>query len=248
MSATFPNDPQFEDLVITKVREEKSGWSITRADGWSFFIKASSPVEPKVGMNARFYGDGIGRPVRGVYLDGEKVFYRTAAEDKAHQDRELYGKNSEEWLARWDAGRSVWSIEMGGLGPGYEQCIQITVAEILRHLLATKYNAKAWTALPKAEAEAAWKRDRDAIEKYGFANETVKALGLSGNQWGAALNIALRFYRVGPIAVMADERVKERHIQVSKFFPGETRPEKRAPSSPSDALGALPFLDARGTP
>lgn len=28
-------------------------------------------------------------------------------------------------LAAWDAGEPVWSCDMGGMGPGYEQCIQI---------------------------------------------------------------------------------------------------------------------------
>ena len=26
-----------------------------------------------------------------------------------------------EQLRRWDAGDSIWTVEMGGLGPGYEQ-------------------------------------------------------------------------------------------------------------------------------
>lgn len=29
-------------------------------------------------------------------------------------------------LKRWDAGDPIWSIEMGGLGPSHEQCIQIS--------------------------------------------------------------------------------------------------------------------------
>ena len=48
----------------------------------------------------------------------------------------FYGKDAVEWLRRWDAGEGVWSIEMGGIGPGYEQCIQITAAEILRYMIA----------------------------------------------------------------------------------------------------------------
>ena len=29
---------------------ERSGWSIERADGWSFYVPESSPVVPAVGM------------------------------------------------------------------------------------------------------------------------------------------------------------------------------------------------------
>jgi hypothetical protein len=111
---------------------------------------------------------------------------------------------------------------MGGLGPGYEQCIHITAAEILRHLLAMKYDVAAWTAPPEADAQAAWKRDHDAIEKNVLDGAVVKALGLSGAQWGAAMNLAARIYRVGPRVVMTDERVKNRRIQVSRTFPGST--------------------------
>lgn len=210
----YPNDEQFEETSVAKVRDEGNGWSIQRADGLSFFVKAPSPVEPKEGMTARFYGKGVGFAVRGLFLDGHKVFYRTEAEDKEKYEADTYGADAADWLKRWDAGRSVWSIEMGGIGPGYEQCIQITAAEILRHLLERKYEPASW------DDRETWRRDREEIEAAGFANERISALGLSGGQWGSAMNLALHFYRRGPRAVMMDERVKDRHIQVSRPFPG----------------------------
>lgn len=119
-----------------------------------------------------------------------------------------------DWLKRWDEGRSVWSIEMGGLGPGYEQCIQITVAEILRHLLECQYDAAKW------ENPKMWECDHKDIETASLANARISALGLSGAQWGVAQSLALQFYRRGPRAVMTDKRVKDRHIQVQRTFPG----------------------------
>lgn len=214
------NDRDFDERAITGVQKVSHGWNITRSDGWSLCIDSLSPVEPKIGMKARFYGAGIGCMVRGVFFDGKKVFYRTEAEETEYRETEMYGVDAAAWLARWDAGKTVWSIEMGGLGPGYEQCIHITAAEILRHLLAMKYDVAAWTAPPDADAQAAWKRDHDAIEKVVLDGDVVKALGLSGAQWGAAMNLATRLYRVGPRAVMTDKRVKNRCIQVSRTFPG----------------------------
>lgn len=214
-----PNDKKFEDVLVDKVEKVKGGWQIQHSGGWCFFVEAGSPVEPLVGMLARFYGDGIGRPVRGLLLDGVEVFYRTESEEEEHSEVELYGKDAADWLARWDSGRTVFSIEMGGLGPGYEQCIHITAAEILRHLLDARYDAASWTTPPKADAEAAWKRDRDAIYEHGQTNATVKALGLSGAQWGAAVSLATSIYQRGPRAVMTDKRTKDRNIQVSKNFP-----------------------------
>lgn len=64
----FPKgDDAFEEVGIDSVKDEKSGWSITRSDGWSFFIGKEHGVEPKPGMTARFYGKGIGFAVRGIY-------------------------------------------------------------------------------------------------------------------------------------------------------------------------------------
>lgn len=207
------NDEQFEETTIASVRDEGKGWSIQRADGWSFFVPSPSPIEPKEGMTARFYGKGIGFSVRGLFLDGQKVFYRTEDEETEKREIDSFGADAADWLKRWDDGGSVWSINMGGLGPGYEQCIQITTAEILRHLLERKYDVAAW------DDKEAWERDHKEIETAGFANARISALGLSGAQWGAAMNLALQLYRRGPLAVMTDERVKDRHIQVSRTFP-----------------------------
>lgn len=190
------NDDQFEETTINKV--EKSGDGLT---------------EPKEGMTARFYGKGIGFNVRGLFLNGNEVFYRTEEQEREHCEIESYGADATEWLKRWDGGKTVWSISMGGLGPGYEQAIQITVAEILRHLLERNYDASAW-----ADSEK-WQFDRKEIEAAGLANTKIGELGITGAQWGAAMNMALQLYRRGPRAIMADEQVKDRHIQVSRTFP-----------------------------
>ncbi len=212
---TYPqNDKQFEDVHITKVdKKHGDGWGIERSDGWHFHIPGDSPIEPMAGMQVRFYGKGIGFPVRGIFLAGVRVFYRTEAEEKEHQEIQSYGADAADWLKRWDDGRGVWSIEMGGLGPGYEQCIHITCAEILRHMLTKNYDPAKWS-----DTES-WKHDCDDIESMSHENATIKALGLSGAQWGAAMNLAVMFYRKGPRAVMTDKRVKDRHIQVSRTFP-----------------------------
>lgn len=210
----FPlHDDQFEETTIDRAEKSGDGWSIQRAEGWSFFVPGTSPTEPKEGMTARFYGKGIGYNVRGLFLDGKEVFYRTEEQDKEHREIESYGADATDWLKRWDEGHTVWSISMGGLGPGYEQAIQISVAEILRHLLERKYDAAVWVDPEK------WKLDRKEIDAAGFANPKIEALGLSGAQWGAAMNMALQLYQRGPRAIMADEQVKDRHIQVSRTFP-----------------------------
>src|SRR3972149_1283647 len=196
------NDEQYENRIITKV----NGMGITTDDGWSFTVQEDSPIKPKEGMMARFYGQGIGHTVRGLFLDGVQVYYRIEIEDKEYRAKEMYGADVTEWLKRWDAGETIWSIEMGGLGPGYEQCIQITIAEILRFMLGKNYDV---TMADKDECKIIG----DEIEKMGHSNPVIDKLGLSGAQWGAAMNLACQFYRKGPCVVMSDEQVKDRHIQ-----------------------------------
>lgn len=215
MKKEFPiNDTAFEDTSLTTVHKESDGWSITRADGWNFWIPKDSPVEPKPGMSARFYGKGVGYAVRGVFLDGYKVYYRTAAEQKEHGANDLYGKDIHEWLRRWDEGKSVWSISMGGIGPGYEQAIQVLAVEVVRHYVNTKAN---WWEGTEAEQSAAWKAVRASCDP--LVSRIDEHMGFSGAQVGAAISLASKLYRKGPRACMEDEAVKDRHILVSKEMP-----------------------------
>ena len=117
--------------------------------------------------------------------------------------------NFQEWVEAWERGQSVWSIEMGGLGPGYEQAIQITAFRIARHLLDASYTEADF-------AEDKWPETRERL--YAI---DVSDLGLSGAQFGAACNLALCVYRRGRDALSEDE-VKDRRIQVSTRWPGAT--------------------------
>jgi hypothetical protein len=131
---------------------------------------------------------------------------------------EFYGQDAADWLRRWDEGKTVWSIEMGGLGPGYEQCIAILTAEILRIYLDKKYDFDA-----AEKDELIWNNIRKERDEILFSNKVVSDLGVSGAQMGAAANLAGHLYRRGPVAVMNDPEVKDRHIQISRQFP-QTQP------------------------
>jgi len=206
------NDNEYQDEVITSIDKTRNGWKIDFKSGFSFFLKESDcSLAPEVGMIARFYGKGVGFSVRGLFLWGNKVFYRTEAEDSLKREEDLYGKNAGDWVERWDNGKSIWSIEMGGLGPGYEQCIQVMAVEFVRSMMAGKYDASKWVD------SDAWVKDREEIET--MCKDTINKLSPSGAQFGAALNLASFIYKDGPINVMNDEKVKDRHIQASKSFP-----------------------------
>lgn len=121
--------------------------------------------------------------------------------------------SDEDVIAAWDEGQSVWSVELGGLGPGYEQCIQLMGFEAWK-LMRTNPPADGWDGL---EGDA-WRTYRDSIEAMEPLRGIVDKLGVSGAQFGAAMNIASVFARQGYAAGMA-KAPKDRHIQVSKNFP-----------------------------
>jgi len=120
-----------------------------------------------------------------------------------------------QWLDTWDSGRPVPTIEMGGLGPGYEQAIQITTVELLRHMLSANYDSSEWMSTDSDS----WKKDKDALNTFGHSSSLINTLGLSGAQWGAALNLSTMLFMHGVAGVMNDTRVKDRRIRVSKGFP-----------------------------
>lgn len=212
----FPEDDrEFEDVTIDRVERNADGtFTIGHSGGWMLWCGKGCAVKPHAGQAARMYGGGIGSAVRGLFIDGKRIWYRTAAEDKGDREAQLYGADIADWLARWDRGDTVWSISMGGLGPGYEQCIQIIAAEMVRWLVRSAPAPSLW------DDRDARKAALDQMEVAIDALPLIQNLGCSGGAMGAALNLAICLYRQGPRAVMNDTRVKDRHIQVSRVFPG----------------------------
>lgn len=131
---------------------------------------------------------------------------------------ELYGNTATEWLRRWDAGQSVWTVEMGGLGPGYEQAIQVACAEIVRDMHTTP-------APQTDEEKAAWLASADkALDRA----DKMPDMGISGAMAGAAKTLAYKLCELGPAGLFA--WLKANHpdrandlIQVSNVWPGNPR-------------------------
>lgn len=102
-----------------------------------------------------------------------------------------------ELVAAWDAGLLVPTIEMGGLGPGYEQALQIAFLELLR--------------LGKEGFAQAAARDR----VLGDAK-----LALSGAQASAATHLARTVLTLGSMrATRGQLNERGRWIMVSKAWP-----------------------------
>ena len=130
-----------------------------------------------------------------------------------------------EALARWDAGEAVFTAEMGGLGPGYEQCIHIMAFEVVRELLKRAPLDWYWEAVAAAEtgdgeARHTARAFSDDVEKTVLALPLVKNIGSSGAQWGASQNLAYIVVHKGWAKALS-ELPDDRLIQVSKHWPGE---------------------------
>ncbi len=89
-----------------------------------------------------------------------------------------------EALKRWDNNDTVWTIEKGGIGPGYEQVIQIGIFELCKDLIGIE--------LPK-----------DNVDKW-FDEALFKTMKrekrldeITGAQAGAMKNIAFHFLKNG---------------------------------------------------
>lgn len=96
-NATSKADPEFIDHLVASVGGNRTnGWSITTEDGWSLWIGEDSPVVPKRGMHARYWGRGIGHPVRGVALGGTLVRYETEDQRRANLQRYLDERDAQD--------------------------------------------------------------------------------------------------------------------------------------------------------
>lgn len=244
LGALLPeNDAPRDRQAVAKVNDEEktitfeSGWSLglpSLPEGcdytWSSLIHRSDP--------AIIYSEG--NWVRGLYIVPTdetrrahpsigrayiRVFYRTKEEHERWADQMLYGKDARDLLTRWDGGKLIHTVSMGGLGPGYEQVIHIICFEVLRHLLEATdppYHADDWKPELVGGEEAArenWKRDHDRIHAAILADARISSIGPSGAQVGAAISLAVRFFMNDNPGRTLKSAPPDRHITVSKNFP-----------------------------
>ena len=145
--------------------------------------------------------------------DGGEMKPTEAVENNIGFVNALFGNSkpdtAKEAIERWDSGGNLWTVEMGGMGPGYEQAIQIAVIEVCR-LLVDK-------PLPATDEELNKQYD-DAIHAVCQEFE----LGLSGAQAQVIKSLAYHYIRDGWKKTV-DGFEKDRHIQCSNHWPGKRK-------------------------
>lgn len=122
-------------------------------------------------------------------------------------------------LALWDTGQPVWTIELGGLGPGYEQAIQIAAIEMARDNISVE--------LPQDTTERSTEWRRLCSNTLSRIDDDL--LGLSGAQFNAAMWLAFQWcHGEGPENLVERARKADRNraIMVSRHWP-------KAPAAPT---------------
>jgi hypothetical protein len=97
MKKEYPqNDNEYKEHGITKVSgDRENGWELSLDTGWCFFCPKDSPIIPARGMIARMYPGGFGGTVRGLFINGVKVFYLTDAEQQAKNKQDVIDSNNQ---------------------------------------------------------------------------------------------------------------------------------------------------------
>jgi hypothetical protein len=188
------NDTEFEDRVIRKVTSNGASWDITMVDGWSFtFGKDQAPgVIPEADDTARFYGKGLGYSVRGLLINGVKIFYKTVKEqeeehkqwcsDKERDDKASFEKNKADLDTKYEALPAEFKLRLDSfrrINPdfrwkheGYEMFVCTEAIKIAKALKTIK-KIDQWQKLP--------------VEKQ---DKIIDVGAHSGNTFGAAVFLA----------------------------------------------------------
>jgi hypothetical protein len=133
--------------------------------------------------------------------------------------------NIDELLAAWDRGATIWTLDMGGMGPGYEQAIQVTAVEF----------ARAGKDMPRTNDDQADYATFGALCDAALKKFDEQLGGITGAMYGAAKWLAWKWcFGGGPVALIEEAKKQgqgNRAIQCSSQGP-------RVPSSPGEAFAA----------
>ena len=122
----------------------------------------------------------------------------------------LYAVDAREQLRRWDAGELIWTIEMGGMGPGYEQAIQVLAIEIVRDEIDKP--------LPTKDLRE-WGDATVSRIDYKLPDGSYSCGGFSGAQVGAAKQLAFHWLRDGVAATLNQVEDDRRILCSRKTWP-----------------------------
>lgn len=187
---------------VVKLASLEDG-ALTDDEGWTLYVGEARGLEFPEGADVEFWGRGLGYAVRGVAVDGQVLFYRTAMEQKAkelerqaEQDRkrrEKFEAEREKLDALYEALPDVFKRRIDRFRKGhpdfrwqyeaYELASCRAALQVAFHCQTDANNIRAFRELPYEEQA-----------KAGLDPD------LSGNMVGFAIHMAL-LWATNPSAV-----------------------------------------------
>ncbi len=106
------NDTEYREHVIESV--DADGRCFTFDSGTGFCVPEDSAIPPQVGDVIRIYGRGFGYAVRGLFINGQEVYYRTPVEEESHR-QEMLRVEQQKRRAAFEANRTILDARYDGL-------------------------------------------------------------------------------------------------------------------------------------
>ena len=198
-SPDIVHDSDFTDYALERVEgNREDGWSVTFDGAIGVYVPSHSPIVPEVGMTIRLYGRGFGYPVRGLYLNGVRVFYRTEAEQQEHHRQQVEADKAKR-RAEFEAERADMDRRYEALPPIFRARLDKFRRnnpdfrwEFEGYELFTCEQAVAFAETFKTpEALQTWARLEDPKEQHRQCPRMAD--GHSGNTFGCACKLAYQY-------------------------------------------------------
>jgi hypothetical protein len=117
----------------------------------------------------------------------------------------LWDITNEEVIDKWKKGESLFTVELGGLGPSYEQALQNFLFDLFAYLVDNKIPIKKLTTGKKYSKIY-----------YDICSKVTDGRDLSGAMFDVAKGTAYQFYRYG-YKEMMNKAPNDRTIQIENI-------------------------------
>ncbi len=191
------HDTEYRASAVASVKadEEGQGFALTDTDGWTLYVANHNSLPlPVPGKLVRYYGRGIGFPVRGVATGRHIYYYETAADHAARRAREE-ARDAFERTEQWLAGLAEFKARVAKLpepfrdriagfmvrpewGPGFGGYELFACEEAVKIALALHTDDAI-----RAYRKAGCNRQRELVPGVAYEEH-------SGNTFGAACTLA----------------------------------------------------------
>lgn len=186
-------DNEFFERTLTEVRDEGDSIQLTTDIG-SINAPKVAGVEPKVGQIVRYYGRGFGYSVRGIFVDGKKLTYKTAEQEEADHRASVLQREKEQKEA-FERERPLIDARVSALPEVFQKRLQRFRAG--NPDFRWKFEGYELFTCEQAVLFAAACPTRDKLEEFRKMSwdDQLKAVpgmsdGHSGNTFGCAVRLA----------------------------------------------------------